>query len=131
MDPKKVKAITEWPRPIDGKGIQRFMGAANFHKDFSLEFAKLSAPLDECRNMTHIEWTPTRIQAFEAIKQLFAKGILLKHIDWKKDIYLTTDASLFGIGAWLGQKNEEGNIEPIVCVLKKLTPTQQRWSLMT
>jgi translation initiation factor IF-2 len=31
MDPKKVKAILEWPEPQDSKALQRFMGAVNFH----------------------------------------------------------------------------------------------------
>lgn len=36
MDPKKSKAILEWPRPIDGKAMQRFLRAANFHRNFSI-----------------------------------------------------------------------------------------------
>ncbi len=39
MDPLKIKTIRDWPRPIDGKAMQRFMGAANFHRDFSHKFA--------------------------------------------------------------------------------------------
>ena len=34
MDPAKVKAIIKWPRPVDGKAMQCFMGASNFHWDF-------------------------------------------------------------------------------------------------
>ena len=31
MDPRKVKAITNWQRPVDGKAMQRFLGAVNFN----------------------------------------------------------------------------------------------------
>ena len=129
MDPKKVKAVVEWPRPVDGKALQRFLGAANFHREFSKDFSRIAAPLEECRTCTGaIDWTPERITAFEAIKELFAKDILLRHIDWNKTMYLTTDASLIGVGAWLGQKDNAGDILPVYCISKKLTATQQRWS---
>ena len=129
MDPLKVKAIMDWPKPVDSKAMQRFLGAANFHREFSDQFAKISAPLEECRNINGlIEWTEVRTHAFEELKKLFAANILLKHIDWKKIIYLTTDASLVGVGAWIGQKDDLGEVQPVVCISKKLTSTQQRWS---
>jgi hypothetical protein len=76
MDPKKIESIVNWPQPINGKAMQRFMGAANFHREFTHEFAKIAAPLDECRSMKEIEWTEERIRAFEELKQLFQNNIL-------------------------------------------------------
>jgi len=128
MDPKKIDAIINWPRPVDGKSMQRFMGAANFHREFTHEFAKIAAPLEECRTMKKIDWTQERINAFEQLKKIFQKNILLEHINWNKKMYLTTDASLCGIGAWIGQINDFGELSPIICASKKLNPTQQRWS---
>ena len=129
MDPLKIKTIRDWPRPIDGKAMQRFMGAANFHRDFSHKFADLAAPLEAVRNVSgSIDWTVERIEAFENLKKLFEDNLTLQTIDWSKVIYLTTDASLSGVGAWIGQKNEEDQIVPVICASKKLSPTQQRWS---
>ena len=48
MDPSKIEAIIKWPQPVDGKGMQHFMGAANFHREFSQEFARIAVPLNEC-----------------------------------------------------------------------------------
>ena len=128
MDPAKVKSILEWPKPMDGKAMQRFMGAANFHRDFSHEFAKIAAPLEECRQQKVIEWTQERESAFGKLKELFGKGIQLNHVNWSKKIYLTTDACQTGIGAWLGQKDGNGDVQPFICASKKLSSTQQRWS---
>jgi transposase InsO family protein len=128
MDPKKIEAITNWPRPINGKAMQRFMGAANFHREFSHAFAKVAAPLDECRNLKKIDWTPDRINSFEKLKDIFKQNIELQHIDWNKTVYLTADASQFGIGAWIGQMDKDGILLPVICVSKKLSDTQQRWS---
>jgi hypothetical protein len=50
IDSMKVEAINNWLQPIDGKKMQRFMGVANFHREFSHEFARIAAPLNECKN---------------------------------------------------------------------------------
>src|SRR5271168_3855619 len=103
MDPQKIKAITEWPLPIDGKAMQCFLGAANFHREFSANYARIAAPLEETRNIKGpIDWTPERMEAFQKIKELFASNLALQTIDWSKPIYLTTDAILTGLGAWIG-----------------------------
>ena len=129
MDPLKVRVIQEWPRPTDAKAMQRFLGAANFHREFSHEYAQIAAPLEDVRNAKGmIDWTPERCQAFVKIKELFASGISLQNVDWNKPIYLTTDASLLEIDAWIGQSNIKGDIVPVICVSKKLSLTQQRWS---
>jgi hypothetical protein len=129
MDPKKVKAILKWPEPKDGKGMQRFLGAINFHREFSPDFAKITAPLDEQRNVKgSITWTPELKRAFAEVKELFARDIALRKVDWNKTFYLTTDASLTGIGAWIGQKDERGRLAPVICASKKLSETQRRWS---
>jgi len=80
MDPSKVKSILEWPKPMDGKSMQRFMGAANFHRDFSHEFARIAAPLEERRQQKVIEWTPEREEAFIKLKELFGRNIQLNHV---------------------------------------------------
>ncbi|MHB1800004.1 MAG: ribonuclease H family protein, partial [Vulcanimicrobiaceae bacterium] len=107
--------------------MQRFLGAANFHREFSKDYARIAAPLDECRNMKSIEWTDERKLAFENVVRLFQKDILLRHIDWSKKIYVTSDASSSGIGAWIGQIDERGELVPVICASKKLSTTQQRW----
>ena len=103
------------------------MGAANFHREFSHEFAQIAALLDKCRNMKQIEQTDERIEAFNRLKELFQQNILLQHIDWEQKMYLTTDASLFGIRAQIGQLNIDRQLVPIICVSKKLNATQQKW----
>lgn len=108
--------------------MQRFLGAANFHRGFSSKYADICSPLEELRNVKAIEWTEKQIKAFEDLKLLFSSDILLRPIDWSKQMTLTTDASLIGIGAWIGQMDTEDNLQPVICISKKLNPTQTRWS---
>jgi hypothetical protein len=129
MDPGKVRAIVNWPRPSDAKGMRRFLGSVNFNREFSPQFARILAPLDNLRNVKgKIEWSPDNCKAFQAVKELMVSDIQLRSVKWEEVFYLTTDASTSGIGAWLGQKDDKGVIQPIVCASKKLNQTQQRWS---
>lgn len=128
MDPAKIKAIVNWERPKNGKAMQRFLGAVNYHRDFSPKFAEILAPLDSLRNVSGpIEWTEDLVKAFENVKDLFHKDMELRSIDWKKKFYLTTDASATGVGAWLGQRDDRGKLMPVLCISKKLSPAQRRW----
>jgi hypothetical protein len=76
MDPKKTQTIQDWARPVDGKGVQRFLGAVNYNRIFSAEFASICAPLEELRQAVGlIAWSEEQSQAFEQVKQLFAQDL--------------------------------------------------------
>lgn len=45
MDPKKVKAVHNWPTPATVKEVQRFIGFANFYRRFIKNFNLVVAPL--------------------------------------------------------------------------------------
>jgi hypothetical protein len=77
--------------------------------------------LEECRTMKMVEWTQERVEAFEWVKAIFAEDILLRHVQWDKEMILTTDASQSGLGAWIGQYDDAGILHPVVCASKKLT----------
>ena len=128
MDPMKVKTVINWLKPVTGKMMQRFLDAVNFNRSFSTDFARLTAPLEEVKNFKTIVWTVELEKAFTDVKQLFASDLSLRTVIWSKLIYLTVDASMTGLGAWLGQTDDNNVLLPIICVSKKLGPTQQRWS---
>jgi hypothetical protein len=115
-------------KPITGKLMQRFLGATGFNRGFSHEFARITASLESVKNVKVVQWTPELEKAFIDVKQLFADDSSLRMIDWSELIYLTVDASLTGLGAWLGQMDDNNTLVPVICVSKKLGPTQQRWS---
>lgn len=47
MDPRKVKAVTEWPTPKNLKNVWRFVGFANFYQRFIKDFSKIACPLHD------------------------------------------------------------------------------------
>ena len=44
MDPAKVSAITEWPRPRSVKEVQSFLGFANFYRKFIQHYSAIASP---------------------------------------------------------------------------------------
>jgi len=45
MDSKKIRAVKEWPTPIDVKDIQAFIGFVQYNRKFIEDFSKRSIPL--------------------------------------------------------------------------------------
>jgi len=45
MDEEKIRTIKEWKEPINVKGIQSFLGFANFYRCFIKDYSKITAPL--------------------------------------------------------------------------------------
>ena len=45
VDSDKVSSVKEWKAPTDIKGVQQFLGFANYYNRFVEGFATIAAPL--------------------------------------------------------------------------------------
>ena len=45
VDPMKIEAILEWPRPITVTEVRSFLGLASYYRRFVKDFYKLTVPL--------------------------------------------------------------------------------------
>lgn len=82
MDPKKVEAITDWPRPRNVKDVESFIGFGNFYRRFIKDFSKIARPLhDLTKKDVLFEWTPEREEAFNTLKKLFTTAPVLRIAD--------------------------------------------------
>jgi hypothetical protein len=66
MDREKVRAVAEWREPTNVKGVQSFLGFANFYRRFIRDFSKISAPLTTITQKdTPWGWDHSAQSAFE------------------------------------------------------------------
>jgi hypothetical protein len=78
MDPEKVRAVVEWREPTNMKGVQSFLGFANFYRRFIRDFSKITAPLTRLsRKDTPWKWDDTAQSAFEQLKQAMVSELIL------------------------------------------------------
>ena len=78
MDPKKVKAILEWPTPRSATEIISFHGLVSFYKKFIKNFSGICAPLTDTIRGDRKEFKLTTIAArsFELMKKVIEQPVL-------------------------------------------------------
>ena len=85
-----------------------FIGIGNHYRKFIRNFAQLASPLDKLtRTETEFTWNGEAETAFAQLKEALCQDVLLIKYDDDKPLRLTTDASLFALGAFLEQLTEE------------------------
>ena len=45
VDPQKIEAVFEWPRPISVIEIRSFLGLAGYYRRFVQDFSRVAAPM--------------------------------------------------------------------------------------
>ncbi|EKD00070.1 retrotransposon nucleocapsid protein [Trichosporon asahii var. asahii CBS 8904] len=129
MDPEKVRAISEWPRPETLTQTRSFLGFANFYRHFIANYSHLVAPLTSLtKTTTKWQWNERAEESFKAIKEAFAKGGILAHYDPTKLIIVETDASDFAIGAVLSQLHGD-KLRPVAFFSRKLNPAEMNYEI--
>jgi hypothetical protein len=118
------------PAPSTVKGLQRFLGMANFYRRFIPRFSEIAAPLYELiRKENPPEWqigiagTPQN-QAFENLKSALVSYPVLRLPDFSQEFVLLCDASKVAVGATLAQKID-GFEHPCHFVSKRVPETMR------
>jgi hypothetical protein len=127
-NPDLVKAIFTFPQPCTLKGLQSFLGLANYYRKFIENYSRIAAPLtDALQKMSisrPIEFTEKMKYAFNTLKQALINEPCLQLPDPNGEYEVTTDASEdeATVGAVLTQ-----NGHPIAYESKKLNPHQKNY----
>jgi hypothetical protein len=128
---EKLDKVFEIPEPVFGKELKSFLGVAVYFMDHIRNHASIVKPLhamirDYDRNRKLV-WTEDGKAAFLQIKEAINNCPILFFLDDTSPIYLHTDASDYGIGAYLFQVVDEKDT-PIAFMSHSLTDTELGWS---
>ena len=82
MDPEKVTAVAEWPKPRNKKDVQSFLGFCNFYRRFIKDFSAIARPLTSLTGNVEWNWTSEQRTAFTTLRDaLCAQPILSIPVD--------------------------------------------------
>ena len=127
--PEKIRTIMDWRRPNSQKELQRFNGMVDYISQFLPHAATITAPLTELTGDAEWLWTDLQETAFQAVKRAAEEHRILKPIDYNNPdmVWLFTDASPTGTGAWIGQGPTRDTARPAAFHSRKLTPAQNNY----
>jgi hypothetical protein len=121
---KKVDAITNMTAPTTRKQLRSFLGMVNYYRDMWLHRSDVLAPLSGMTSdTTKFVWTDTHQKAFDKIKQIVSREVMLAFPDFSKEFVIHTDASHHQLGSVISQ-----NDKPIAFYSRKLSDTQTRYT---
>ena len=104
VNPKKVAALTKFPRPQVTTELRSFLGMANYFRKFIKNYATIAAPLSSQTGKNAVlTWPPECEAAFVEVKRLLTSAPVLALPDPDKTFVIESDASITGIGAVLLQ----------------------------
>ena len=104
--PENIEAIVNFKAPKSIKSVQRFLGMINFYRRFIPNCSVISKPISSLLSSKNLVWTDHCQRAFETLKSKLVNPPILGFPDFKSSepLCLYTDASQFGAGAYLSQK---------------------------
>jgi hypothetical protein len=110
-DPVKIAKIVEWPLPKTIKQLHGYLRLIQYFRKFILGLAEHTAHLTPLTKKNMVQdltgcWMKQVLQAFEVIKQIVVKLVMLQVIDHSAGtdpIWVMTDSSSVGLGSVLLQ----------------------------
>ena len=130
MDEEKIRTIKEWKEPTNIKGIQSFLGFANFYRCFIRDYSKITTPLSSLtRKEKGWEWSDRQQEAFERLKKAMIMEFILQHCDREQPITIETDLSDYAIGAICSQPDEKGILNPVAYYSRKLKDPERNYDI--
>ena len=101
-DPERSAAIKNMPEPTNVTSLQSSLGLANYYQSFIPKMYELRAPLNDLLNKDKTwDWTPQCQEAFEKLKETLTSELFLTYFNPELKIIVASDASQYGIGAFI------------------------------
>ncbi len=122
----------DFPLPEKQKHLKSILGLVNYFRDHVEGLSVLTKPLlndltTPYEKSSSIVWTPQLEELFKLIQEAVGNCPKLYNVDNDLPIHVRTDASDYGIGGYIFQKDGRKEL-PIRFISKSLHKSQLNWS---
>ena len=128
-DQDKVKAIIAMPEPTDVSGIRRSLGMIIQLGKFTPHLAEITKPMrDLLSKKNDWTWGHAQQRCFAQLKESLMSTPVLALYNANRETTLSADASSYGLGAVLLQKQPDGEIRPVAYASRAMSVVEQRYA---
>lgn len=130
LDQRRLSNIDKWTIPKTASQVRHLMGLITSMRGYLPAIARLAGPLDQLRNDDDVKnkWSDDHTKRLEAIKEMLVSKAILHTYDSTKKLYVECDASLYGLGVALTQRDNLGRTLFIAFASKSLNKHERLWS---
>ena len=108
MKEDKMEGVLKWPTSQCMKDVRKFLGFANYYRQFVKDFAKVALPMNRLtRKDEKWKWGKEQQAAFEQLKAVFTTRPVLATPELDKEFRVEADASNFATGGVLSVKCDD------------------------
>ena len=105
VDPSKIEAVKNWPRPASVSEVRSFLGLAGYYRRFVEGFSKIAVPLTALtKKSTRFNWSDKCEASFQELKQRLITAPVLSLPKDNGKFVVYCDASKMGLGCVLMQE---------------------------
>ena len=129
-DPDKITAINDMPQPTNITELRQFLGMVNQLNKFSPHLADYKKPLQELLSRrNHWRWETSQETAFQNIKAALISSETLCAFNPTLETIVSADASSFGLGAVLRQRQpEDKTLRPVAYISRVMSETEKKYA---
>jgi len=128
---QKTNAVVRFPVPRCIRDVQSFLGLTGYYfRKFIFQYSIIARPLTNLlRGNTEFRFESNEMQAFQHLKHALSDKPVLRLYKQGAETELHTDASKFGYGAILLQRDQtDNNFHPIYYASGKTTLAEEKYA---
>lgn len=125
---RKINAVKNYPHPKNVHELRQFLGLAGYFRKFICNFSIIALPLTRLLKKDVIfVWDQEQETAFNDLKLKLVSQPTLAIYDHNAETELHTDASKYGIGGILLQRQLDDKMHPIAYYSRTTCKEEQRY----